>query len=101
MLPRITMQKGAFAADTASRVMGALSGSRVAGALGRVVARDLLGAVLAPQRGLGFEAGPGGPIVMGTYVDNILVLANDASGAEALLTWAHRGTHLHDVVGGG
>lgn len=69
MMPRITMRTGHSAAEVPSRTIGALTGSRTAGAMGGVVMRDMLNAVTAGHRALGFTTRPEHTLVLATYVD--------------------------------
>lgn len=67
------------------RTAGALTGSRLAGALGRVVVRSAALHLWAARSAAAVSFGHGPPMLLATYVDNIVILGRDASGAEASL----------------
>lgn len=66
----------------AHRTSGAMTGSRPAGALGRFVIRTL-GQHLWRERHTAASVDHGVPMLMATYVDNLLLLGPDASSVES------------------
>lgn len=72
---------GAQGCPLADRTLGALAGSRTAGALGRWVVRSLA-RHLWEQRGRTCTRIPvAGPMLVASYVDNLLLMGADASAA--------------------
>lgn len=65
------------------RTTGALTGSRLAGALGRVVIRSAAAHLWVARAASAVVLGSTPPMMVATYVDNVLILGKDASGAEA------------------
>lgn len=86
LLPRIVLATaGSDGAHVRSRTRGALTGSRTAGALGRFVVREMALHVRATRPSAAVLLPDVGPAALATYVDNLLIIAPDASVAEATL----------------
>lgn len=95
MLPLVDLCVGTSRVQVRVRSSGCLTGSRLAGALGRVVARTMLSAVTPAQEALGFRASPGRTLLAAKSVDNLVVFGRDATGVEAVLAWAQGWLRAH------
>lgn len=85
--PEVRVRAGAHTAAVGDRTRGALTGSRVAGALGRAAIRDIMRAVSAAGAARAF-APPPHSVIVASYVDNLVFAGKDASSVEALYTLA-------------
>lgn len=94
LCPAVHVKVGSFAAPAGQRARGSLTGSRTAGALGRVPVRDLHEQVASTCAARAYGP-PGHEVILSTYVDNIMVVARDDTSAEAVLR-EMRG-RLHEV----
>lgn len=84
-MPRVDVAIASARAEVGGRVRGALTGSRVAGALGRVAVRDVMLWVYGTSSHRAFGP-PEASVLMCAYVDNILVVGHDTSSARAVLS---------------
>lgn len=93
LLPRISLHAADVCVGQLSRrATGALTGSRTAGALGRVVVRALAEHLSAARRASMRSLFGSSPMLLATYVDNLILVGVDASGAEA--TYAAASAYL-------
>lgn len=85
LMPRVEVAIASSRAEVGDRARGALTGSRVAGALGRVAVRDVMLWVFGSSSHRAFGP-PEASVLMCSYVDNILVAGRDAFSARAVLS---------------
>lgn len=98
LLPLVELRVGPSHMHIRVRSSGCLMGSRLAGALGRVVVRTLLAGMLPAQSSLGFAVGPARTLLAATCMDNLIVFGRDATGVEAVLAWAQGWLREHWAV---
>lgn len=84
LLARVSFRvPGAEAKVLGRRTTGALTGSRTAGALGRFVVHELAAHVCRVRASSALVLPPSPPILVATYVDNIVIVGGDCSNVEA------------------
>lgn len=81
--PEVRICIGTHTASVGNRTMGALTGSRLAGALGRLAVRDIMRAVAAASAARAFAPHPHS-VSVAPSVDNLIFAGEDASSAEAM-----------------
>lgn len=84
LMPSVEVAALGSRVEVGDRARGALTGSRVAGSLGRIAVRDVM--IWVHERSAHRAFGPSdASVLMSTYVDNIMVAGRDSSSAAALL----------------
>lgn len=84
LLARVSIRvPGAEAKVLGRRTTGTLTGSRTAGALGRFVVHELAVHVCRARASSALVLPPSPPMLVATYVDNIVVSGGDCSNVEA------------------
>ena len=84
LLPQVFLNSGAVRVLIALRTMGTLTGSRVAGALGRIPVESTICQRVAHWRSLGFQAGDH-ILTICAYVDNIFSAGRNLGSAISIL----------------
>lgn len=90
--PEVRICVGAHTSSVGGRTRGALTGLRVAGALGRLAIRDIMCAVAVASAARAFAPSPHS-VCLASYVDNLILAGKAASSAEAMyaIADAHAG----------
>lgn len=84
LMPQVDVLIAAARAEVGDKSRVSVTGSRVAGALGRVAIRDVMMHVHATSAHRAFGP-PEARILICSYIDNILVAGSDSSSASAIL----------------
>jgi len=84
MLPHIVVHASSVCAPIKGRSRGGLTGSRTAGALGRIPVEDVIQFRAAQWSSWGFQAGPN-TLTVASFVDNIYAVGSTLMGATRIL----------------
>lgn len=85
LMPRVEVAIASSRAEVGDRARGALTGSRVAGALGCVAIRGVMLWLFSDSSHRAFGP-PDASVLICSYVDNIMVAGRDSSSVRALLS---------------
>ena len=85
MLPRVDLCVGSLRIAIGARCFGGLTGSRVAGALGRVPVECTIADRWMHWQAFGFDVGADAPLTLSAYVDNLYSCSTTMSGAINIL----------------
>jgi hypothetical protein len=92
LLPSVELAAGSVTVSIGHRSAGSLTGSRVAGALGRVPVEETMAARAHIWQCDGFPGPPGTVLTLASYVDNLFAASRTIPGAVRILEDAE--THL-------
>ena len=85
MLPKVFLHIGSQQVCIANRSVGGLTGSRVAGAMGRVLVEDVIKRRHSHWQASGFKLEDGTALTLSAYVDNLYSCSNSIDGAVMIL----------------
>jgi len=93
LFTKVVLNVGHTTIAIARRTKGGLTGTRTAGALGRIPILDMIAARKEAWRADGFRLGSGihaDSLTMATYIDNLYAVSSEVEGAMKIMTDAER-----------
>ena len=94
LLPQLCVRAGRATIPIRRRVVGALTGSRVAGALGRIPVEIALASVVPAVRSYGYSHGHAGKFAAASFVDNVFIFGDSMGGSIRMLKAPQKSSNL-------